>query len=60
VSTGGAPLFFNDEIFRNTTAMMGQCYSIQAVMHYDTFNDRIVGLPLDGGMTRNGRGCPKP
>ncbi len=62
VSTGGAPLFFNDEIFRNTTAMAGECYSIQAVMHYDPLggNDRIVALPFENGMTLGGTGCPQP
>lgn len=59
LATGGAPLFANEDIFGTFTATAGECYSIQAVMHYDTFNDRITALPLSDGMDRNGTGCPQ-
>ncbi len=59
VATGADPLFFGDDIFRDLTITAGQCYSIQAVMHFSTFSDRIEALPLEGGMVLNGAGCPQ-
>ncbi len=48
LETGGAPLFANEDIFCHMV-IAGECFEmLNGIMHYDTFNDRIVILPLPG------------
>ena len=57
IVNGASPLFADEDIFCHTTTA-GQCYgTFDGIMHYDDFNDRIVVLPLEEGLTLNGGPC---
>ncbi len=48
LETGGAALFANEDIACYDVTV-GQCFQLlNGIMHYDTFNDEIVVLPMPG------------
>lgn len=50
VGTTGDVLYVGDDIYRHT-ATVGTCYgTFVGVMHYDTYNDRVVILPREGDL----------
>lgn len=57
VTDGTTTLSVNDDIFRHT-ATAGQCFgTFRGIMHFDTFNDRIVVLPRSGSDLSLGGAC---
>ncbi|MCP4446319.1 MAG: hypothetical protein GY811_13385, partial [Myxococcales bacterium] len=54
---GATPLFADEDIFCHTT-IAAQCYgTFDGIMHYDDFNDRIVILPLETGLSLDDGGA---